>query len=519
MSAFRRPAVIFAAVFLLSAYFAGLGLSFICEICSVFFLPVFIYYGISKKLYRKAFFVFIIIFTLLYPGIHKNLREYKTDKIFDSLSGKKSFTATVIDISYNGKSINFYADIFGKDGKNMGKAVFSGVYPDKLCDIYDCIYFEGKIHLINKDTVSKLSLYGNENFYFSKNCLFAVETESITVLGRLPEDKRSLADSFYFYISDNLKNKAPIIDGADPFSYISALLMGNRSFLSNETKQVFSGSGLMPYLCVSGLHISLVTSILIFILRILRIKGCLRFLISSLFLIFICSVTHFSGSVMRASLMCFSVLLGELAGKKYDRFVSLATALFIILVFNPFAFFDVGTQLSFLAMLGVCNSLYFVSARDFNKNGASQKLKLPFLTSIMASSFVFVPLIFIFGGAYLLSPIANLPALIFTPIMYLVVFMGIFAFFPKAILLPFGYVFSNLVLLFQKLAEGFAAVPFSYTKFPCPETLLFLFVFLLFFNILCISALGERKIFYSGVFSSAVIYTSVFSMHLMKIIM
>ena len=163
--------------------------------------------------------------------------------------------------------------------------------------------------------------------------------------------------------------------------------------------------------------------------------------------------------------------------------------------------------------------LYFVSARDFNKNGASQKLKLPFLTSIMASSFVFVPLIFIFGGAYLLSPIANLPALIFTPIMYLVVFMGIFAFLPKSILLPFGYVFSNLVLLFQKLAEGFAAVPFSYTKFPCPETLLFLFVFLLFFNILCISALGERKIFYSGVFSSAVIYTRVFSMHLMKIIM
>ncbi|MBE6623454.1 MAG: ComEC/Rec2 family competence protein [Ruminococcaceae bacterium] len=519
MASIKRPAVIFAAVFLLSAYFNGFNLSFICALFALFLLPVFVYSGIKKNHYRKAFFIFIIIFALLYPEIYKTFCEYKNTKTFDVIKDQKFFTATVKDISYNGKSVSIYADIYGYGGKNMGKAIINSAFPDKLCDLYDCIYFEGEIHPVNDDTIQKLSLYGNENFYYSKGCYFIAETENITVLGRLPKEKRNFVHNFYFYINDNLKNKVPIIDGTDPFSYISALLTGNRAFLTKEITQNFSASGLMPYLCISGLHISIVTGLLIFILKLFKVNRFFRFVLSLLLLIFLCFITGFSGSVMRASLMCAVLLLGELISGKYDRFAALAVALFIIILSNPYAVFDMGTQLSFLAMLGVCNSLYFTADRSFNSSKLIQYFKLTIITATVTSGFVFIPILYAFGGVYLLTPLANIPAVIFTPIMYLAVFMGIFAFLPRMLLFPFGYVFSVLTALFEKLAASFAAIPYSFAEFTCNPTLLVLFDVLIFFNILCISICDERKIFFSGVFSSTVIYISVFVCHMMTILL
>ncbi len=519
MALIKRPAVIFAAVFLLSAYFTGFKLSFLSALFSLFLLPLFIYFGVKKKRYRKAFFIFIIIFTLLYPEVYKTFCELKNTKTFDALKDQKYFTATVKDISYNGKSVNIYADIYGYGGKNMGKAVINSAFPDKLCDLYDCIYFEGEIHQVNDDTIEKLSLYGNENFYFSKGCYLIAETENITVLGRLPKEKRDFVHNFYFYINDNLKNKAPIIDGTDPFSYICALLTGNRAFLPREITQNFAATGLMPYLCISGLHISIVTGFLIFILKLFKVNRFLRFILAVLLLIFLCFITGFSGSVMRASLMCAVLLLGELISVKYDRFVSLSVAIFIIILSNPYAVFDVGTQLSFLAILGVCNSLYFTADRNFYTSKFIQNLKLTLITAIVTSGFVLVPILYVFGGVYLLTPLANIPAVIFTPIMYIAVFMGIFAFLPKMLLFPVGYVFSILTALFEKLAASFSAIPFSYAQFNFPKPLLVLFLSLIFFNILCISVCDERKLFFSGVFSSTVIYISVFVCHMMTILL
>ena len=519
MAAIKRPAVIFAAVFLLSAYFTGFNLSFLSALFSLFLLPLFIYFGIKKKHYRKAFFIFIIIFALLYPEVYKNIIEYKNTKNFDILKDQKYFTATVNDISYNGKSVNIFADIYGYGGKNIGKAVINSAFPDKLCDLYDCIYFEGEIYEINDNNIEKLSLYGNENFYFSKGCYLIAETEKITVLGRIPKEKCNFVHNFYFYISDNLKNKAPIIDGTDPFSYISALLTGNRAFIPREITENFSASGLMPYLCISGLHVSIVTGILIFILKIFKVNRFFRFILAGILLIFLCFITGFSGSVMRASLMCTVLLMAELISAKYDRFSSLSIALFIIILSNPYAVFDVGTQLSFLAMLGVCNSLYFTRDTNLYTSKLIQSLKLTLITGIVTSGFVFTPILLVFGGVYLLTPLANIPAVIFTPIMYLAVFMGIFAFLPKMVLFPFGYVFSVLVALFEKLSAAFSDIPFSYAQFDFPKPLFILFTVLLFFNILCISVCDERKIFYSGVFVSVIIYTSVFVCHMITILL
>jgi hypothetical protein len=145
------------------------------------------------------------------------------------------------------------------------------------------------------------------------------------------------------------------------------------------------------------------------------------------------------------------------------------------------------------------------------------KLKRPVAVGIIASGFVMIPLLNTFGGAFLFSPVANIPAVIFTPIMYVAVFMAAFAFLPSAILHPLGSVFSILIVLFERLSEAFASIPYSYAEFSCPALLGFLFVFLLFINIICISSGKEKYIAFSGVMFATVSYISAFAAHIMTI--
>ena len=63
MVGIRRPAVVFAAVFLLSALMTGYGFSFICCIAAILFIPFLVFFGFVRSHRRKAFFILILIFS------------------------------------------------------------------------------------------------------------------------------------------------------------------------------------------------------------------------------------------------------------------------------------------------------------------------------------------------------------------------------------------------------------------------------------------------------------------------
>ena len=516
MASIKRPAVVFAAVFLFSALLCGFGYDIFCIAGAIILLPFTVYFGIFKKLYRRAFFVALLVFSLVYPSVFGVFTEHNQQKMYDELKDKHSFTATVNHISYGTKSVYIYADIYGSNGKTVGKAAFTKAFVDKMPDLYDTFYFEGDIHPINKDTVEKLSLFGNENYYFADKCYLAAETKELTVLGRLPKEKRNSVQNYYFYICDNLRNTVPTYNGTDPFAYIPALLAGNRALIPYEVTDAYTRSGLMPYLCISGLHVAIATGVLLWILNRFGANKYLKLAFVVLFLFFLCLVTGFSGSVIRASFMNAVVLFGDCLNRRTDRFTSLAIALCVVLTYNPYSVFDLGTQLSFIAMLGLCNSAFVASAFKL-KNKALSKLRGITVTCIITSGYVIVPILYSFGGAFLLTPIAALPAMIFTPIMYLLVIMAIFAFMPQWFLCIFGYPASLLTVFFERLAITFSKIPYAYAEFSCPLTFYIMFLILMSFNIFCIAFKNERYITFSGVMLAVFAYFNTFLMHILTV--
>lgn len=145
------------------------------------------------------------------------------------------------------------------------------------------------------------------------------------------------------------------IEGQD-FALSTALLIGIKDFLENDTRQRFSHAGAMHVLCVSGLHVGIlyvVADKLLFFLKRNRRNRKLHQFIIILFIWTYAYITGLSASVMRAALMFSLIAAGRMFKRSSESYNILAVAAFIQLWINPYEIAQVGFQLSYLAVLGI----------------------------------------------------------------------------------------------------------------------------------------------------------------------
>lgn len=134
-----------------------------------------------------------------------------------------------------------------------------------------------------------------------------------------------------------------------------ALILGDNSLLNQDIRNSFTNTGALHVLAVSGLHISIIMQILMFILSlfsgVLSRKMALIFLIGVMW--WYAAITGLSPSVLRAVFMFTVLSAAQLSGRNYDPINTLLFTAFVLVLWNPLTVFDIGFQLSFLAMLGI----------------------------------------------------------------------------------------------------------------------------------------------------------------------
>lgn len=137
----------------------------------------------------------------------------------------------------------------------------------------------------------------------------------------------------------------------------SALLLGYRHLVTDETTRAFSGSGAMHVLAVSGLHVGILYMIVAFLLRIDRRKPQHSNGVQVFFTIGViwgyALLTGLSPSVTRAAVMFTFVSIGYLRQHKAPVIQSLLVSAFVLLAYNPNYLFEVGFQLSYAAVFGI----------------------------------------------------------------------------------------------------------------------------------------------------------------------
>lgn len=142
----------------------------------------------------------------------------------------------------------------------------------------------------------------------------------------------------------------------DEYGIITAILLGNDDTMNPELKQSYAAAGVSHILCVSGMHVGIIFMILDFLLQPLEINPKTKILKTVILMLFIwiyACITGLSPSVTRAASMFSFVSIGSLLRRNTNIFHSLFASLFILLVINPLLLFELGFQLSYLAVFGI----------------------------------------------------------------------------------------------------------------------------------------------------------------------
>src|SRR3989338_1488508 len=136
-------------------------------------------------------------------------------------------------------------------------------------------------------------------------------------------------------------------------AFLKALLLGERSDVSAEFEDLFIRTGTLHLLAVSGFNVGFLSVALLFFLGPLRLPKKLQWMLVLAAIWFYCLLVGWQAPLVRASVMATLLILGRLLGRKTDLLNSLGLAALILLAVNPKSIFDIGFQLSFLAVAGL----------------------------------------------------------------------------------------------------------------------------------------------------------------------
>ena len=143
-------------------------------------------------------------------------------------------------------------------------------------------------------------------------------------------------------------------DGADDDAYavVAAMVLGDKTALSRELKDVYSETGASHVLALSGLHLGIIYTLLSLLIVGRRWRTFFQVLIVGSIWAFVLLV-GLPVSVVRAALMLTVYALLSLGSRDRMSVNTLAFTAIVMLMVSPLSLFDVGFQLSFMAVLSI----------------------------------------------------------------------------------------------------------------------------------------------------------------------
>ncbi|NLN73153.1 MAG: ComEC family competence protein [Bacteroidales bacterium] len=136
----------------------------------------------------------------------------------------------------------------------------------------------------------------------------------------------------------------------------TAILLGYDENLDPELSKYYTGAGISHILCVSGMHVGILMLLMSFFLSFLgntKRGKIIRMIILMSFIWFYALITGLSPSVLRAATMFSFVIIGQTFNRKVSIYNSLLASFFLLVVIDPNVIFNVGFQLSYLAVFSI----------------------------------------------------------------------------------------------------------------------------------------------------------------------
>ena len=239
--------------------------------------------------------------------------------------------------------------------------------------------------------------------------------------------------------------------------FMTSLVLGDRSGLSDMDYINLKKSGLSHIVAVSGMHLTFLVAFLT------KIFGKhFGTIISVPVLLFFSCMAGNTPSVMRALIMVAAASISFLFMDEIDSLTVLALSLMILLLHNPYSIANVGLQLSYLSTLGLMlysDRINYYLNRPFNNFPLIIRKTLSWVSSAIAcslSAMIFTSpiLLYTFGYVSLVSPLSNLAVLGVVSLVFVCgIISCVFPFISSILAVPIQFGAECILMVAEKCAD------------------------------------------------------------------
>ena len=403
-------------------------------------------------------------------GVNHSVRGYITSDP-ENKAGQSKFIFHIKRITFPGKEITVDEDILVttnlSEFKFGDRLMITGTLssPQNFSDDFDYVSY------LKKDGIKILMNYPKE-----------IKTDSRDIGLGIWDNFKIYIYKHIFSLKDKFESAVNRSIAEPNASFINGILLGTRQNISQELKDAFSKTGTSHIMAISGYNITIIAwAIMASLFYFVRRKKA--FWISVVIIILFTIMTGALASVVRASVMGLILLFASGYGRLYDPKNALLLAGAFMIYQNPLVpRFDIGFQLSFLAVLGLVYLMPLFN--HWLRKVPAGKLKKTITATLAAQVFVFPLLIYYFKNISLVALPANVLILPFMPLAML---LGFITGVAGMIFVPLGQLVGYLVWALTKyqisVVENLASWPMASVGLSISLPVLLILYVLLFFRV------------------------------------
>lgn len=395
-------------------------------------------------------------------------------------TGNRVRTGNILNVSElaltDGEKLWIWGEIEKKEPKAEGFAItLKGAYVNNApqeqyrilvyisqemsCQIGDKIKVYGKIKRLQ---VSRnKGMFNQALYYKAKKIQYICNGESLEIT---QTGKRNLRQ-YIFKVRMKIYYRLQKVYPEDTAELLAAILLGIKSGLEEETKNLYQKAGILHLISISGLHVSCIGLGLYHFLRKAGVSFGGSGAAATLFLVFYGILSGESVSACRAIIMAVLMMGAWYLGRSYDLLTALSYAALLILLQSPYELYQAGFQLSFGAVLGIG----IVSPELVRAFGRNNKVLQAVVMNLGIQLTTLPIILYYYFEIPLYSLLLNL---ILVPLMSLILCSGLLGVLGSYLGIGVGkFLGAGAIILLKsygKIADGTLQLPFSNIRWGQP---------------------------------------------------